>query len=492
MRISIKLKLGMVLALLLILTVTVISGFVLRGIAEHQQEEMERDLARQGQIASQYVKQNYVTGLVRQQPDSFMKLQGPRMAVYIGMLSGGDQVVLYNPSGEQVGNSLPIQETADVADTLNYAKQGKIAYQTSGDSVIYFTPIQGERELIGIASFHYSLQSSQQFLQTIRDLFLTAGFIATLTGFLLGYGYFYRVANLISKLRRASNQIVAGHYMKAVPTKRRDELGELSQDIYSMSQAIEQHIEEMTEEQRKLELAVRKLQKLEQQQKQFIGNISHEFKTPLTSIKAYVDLLDMYRDDPTLTEDAIQSIGKDTERLYDMVDKVLRLSALEKYDFELQAEKVELSELLKDLSDRMRGKASKFNLTMTTELEPAVIWADRESLMHIFINLIDNAIKYNVQGGTIHITSVIDKGHAAVTIKDSGIGIPPELDAKIFEPFFTINKDRSRLSGGTGLGLPLVKQLAEKQKGVIRYESSVADDSGRGTRFTVIFPLFRD
>lgn len=487
MRISIKLKMSIVIVTLLILTVSVLSVLVLRGIELNQQQRIEELLAKQGEVAEQYVRQNYVTGDVKLEPGAYMTQRGQRLSLYIGMLSGM-RVGLYDANGKEVGDSLPLGGVSrDLSDTLDYALTGKIAYQTSGDSLIYFSPLQGEDGLMGVARFHYSLKNDQQFVQTIRDLFVTTGIIVLAAGFIFGYGYFFRLASVISRLRMASHHIREGRYLSEPPVRRRDELGELSRDIYYMSSAIEKYIGGMREEQRKLELAIRKLQALEQQQKQFIGNISHEFKTPLTSIKAYVDLLGMYRDDPKLTDEAIGSIGKETERLHDMVEKVLRLSSLEKYEFEQQAEAVELRELLLDLCGRMRGKASKFGLTLETVLEPAVVWADRESLMHIFVNLVDNAIKYNVPDGRIIVSSSTADGYATVSVKDTGIGIPQEARAKIFEPFYTVNKDRARISGGTGLGLPLVQQLTEAQKGTIEIDEYGGDNEG--TEFCVKFPV---
>ena len=217
------------------------------------------------------------------------------------------------------------------------------------------------------------------------------------------YLFYNRFAVAITKLKKSADSIREGEYITESPVKRKDELGELGQGIYYMSTSIQQNITDMHAEQQKLQLAIEKLQALEQQQKQYIGNISHEFKTPLTSIKAYVELLDMYRDDPQLLEDASSNIGKETERLYEMVEKVLHLSALEKYDFENLAEDVEVGALLEDACGRMRGKAEKFALRMELDIHPAVIRSDRESLMHIFINLLDNAIKYNVPGGVIRV-----------------------------------------------------------------------------------------
>ncbi|WP_042169983.1 sensor histidine kinase [Paenibacillus gorillae] len=488
-RFSLKLKMSLVLAILLILTVGVLSELVLRGITLNQQQRMEEALAKQSQVAAQYVRQNYITGEERLPAATFMSQNGKRLSLYLAMLSGLP-TALYDASGKETGSSLTIPSLPDYSDTLEYALKGSIAYQTAGDSVVYFAPIRSDDGgVLGVLRMHYSTGRELHFVKEIRDLFRTAGLIVLAAGFLIGYGYFYRLAAVISKLRRASREIREGHYLKRTPVRRRDELGDLGNDIYYMSGSIEANIAGMQEEQRKLELAIRKLQELERQQKQFIGNISHEFKTPLTAIRAYIDLLGMYRDDPKLTEEAIDSMDKESERLYEMVDKVLHLAELEKYDFEHQAEPVALDELLLDLSGRMRGKAAKFDLTIETILKPSVVWADRENLIHIFINLLDNAIKYNLPGGRIVIRTEADEdGQVIVTLEDTGIGIPAEARDKIFEPFFTVNKDRARRSGGTGLGLSLVKQLTEAQGGVI----GLFPAAGGGTVFRITFPMFRN
>ncbi|MFD1957680.1 sensor histidine kinase [Paenibacillus thailandensis] len=480
---SLKLKMGLVLAALLIMTVAILSVLVLRGLNVNQQLQIEEMLAKQSRIASQYVRQSYVTGEERLPAETFMAHNSQRMALYLSMLTGLP-IALYDASGKETGSSLARPPADSMSDTLAYALSGKIAYQSSGNTIMYFAPIRAEDEMLGVVRFQYSTARERAFAAEIRDLFEAAGLIALAAGFALGYGYFYRLAAVITKLRLASKDIREGRYLKEPPVRRRDELGDLGRDVYYMSDSIERNISAMREEQRKLELAIRKLQELEKQQKQFIGNISHEFKTPLTAIKAYIELLSMYRDDPKLTDEAIESMGKETERLYEMVDKVLRLAALEKYDFEQQAETVRLDELLHDLGSRMRGKAAKFDLTLRVEAEPAAVWADRESLIHIFVNLIDNAIKYNAPGGTITVRARNRGSFAEIEVEDTGIGIPGEAQVNVFEPFYTVNKDRSRQSGGTGLGLPLAKRLTEAQGGTIELAAS----SAAGTLFRVRLP----
>ncbi|WP_042200407.1 sensor histidine kinase [Paenibacillus camerounensis] len=488
MRFSIKLKFSLFLGLLLILAVSVLSYFVLRGVERNEQTQAEASLAQHVKTVNLRVKQAYYTG-VRLEPQQFLQRRGRELATELAGFTGLE-VTLYDAQGEQAGTSVqgvPVPGGPGTAEALTYALQNKIAYQSKGDKLLYLAPLQGPEAQMGVVQLQYPLKNAQAFQQTLRNLFLTTGAAVLLLSFITGYLYFNRAAVAISRLKKAAESIRRAEYIPAPPLERRDELGELAEGIYYMSREIESSIAAKDEEQRKLQLAVTKLQALEQQQKQYIGNISHEFKTPLTSIKAYVDLLNMYDDDPQLLLEAKISIAKETDRLYEMVDKVLQLTALEKYDFESQADRFEAADGLQDICGRMNGKAERFGLTLTLEAEPAHIWIDKESFMHIFINLIDNAIKYNVPGGTVSLRSEVREDRVEITVSDTGIGIPAEAREKIFEPFFTVNRDRARASGGTGLGLSLVRNLVEKQGGSI----ALLDTEGEGSAFRLSFPLIQ-
>ncbi|MGD0033998.1 ATP-binding protein [Paenibacillus illinoisensis] len=489
MRVSIKLKFSVFLAALLILTVGVLSSLVLRGIERNQQSQIEGILSQQTRLVNLNVRQAYYTEAIRLETDAFLKQNGRRLAQELAN-STGLPIALYDMNGTQVGSSITPGESLEIQETLNYALQNKIAYREQGDTLLYAAPLDGPDGQMGAIWMQYSVQSYHEFYARILQLFLWAGIAVVVLSFILGYLFYNRFAVAITKLKKSADSIREGEYISESPVKRKDELGELGQGIYYMSTSIQQNITGMHAEQQKLQLAIEKLQALEQQQKQYIGNISHEFKTPLTSIMAYVELLDMYRDDPQLLEDASSNIGKETERLYEMVEKVLHLSALEKYDFENQAEDVEVGALLEDACGRMRGKAEKFALRMELDIQPSVIRSDRESLMHIFINLLDNAIKYNVPGGIIRVQSEQrpQTREAVIRIYNSGLPIPEEAREKIFEPFYTVNKDRARKTGGTGLGLSLVKQFVEKQGGTITLLPGEMKNE-EGTTFQLVLPL---
>ncbi|MCD9023992.1 sensor histidine kinase [Cohnella silvisoli] len=481
--VSIKIKFSLFLAVLLSLTVLVLSVFVLQGIKDQQKIRMEKELLQQTRIANLSIKQAYLTSPpIEAQP--FLRSRGQQFAMDLAVYAGL-HVVLYDNAGKKVGDSVPQSPAYGVEEALSYAMKGKIAYQREGQSLYYLTPLQGPKQQMGVIQFQYSLAADIKFYNTIAGLFMITGGAVLAASFVLGYLYFRRATSAIIALNQAAEQIRREKFLISPPLRRKDELGQLSQGIYYMSSEIQNSMTAMKNEETKLRQAVDKLQKLEQQQKQFIGNISHEFKTPLTSIKAYSELMEIYRDDVTLQDDAVHHIRLETDRLTDMVEKILRLAALEKYDFEYQAERVDIRELLLDLIGRMKAKAERFEVAIVPHLNDAVIWADRESLVHIMINLLDNAIKYNLPGGQIVVSDHEAEGKVVIEVADTGIGIPEEARSKIFEPFYTVNKDRSRQTGGTGLGLALVKQLVEKHRGTIELIST--DD---GTTFRLCFPSF--
>ncbi len=479
--VSIKIKFSLFLAVLLLLTVLVLSIFVLRGIQDQQKLRMEKELLQQTRIANLSIKQAYLTSPPIE-AQTFLRMRGQQFALDLAVYSGL-HVVLYDNAGNKAGDSVPMSSQYDVEQTLSYALKGKIAYQREGESLFYLTPLQGPKQQMGVIQFQYSLTSDIKFYDTIAGLFILTGAAVLASSFVLGYLYFRRATSAIIALNRSAEQIRRGQFLSSSPLKRKDELGQLSQGIFYMSSEIQHSMAAMLEEETKLRQAVDKLQKLEQQQKQFIGNISHEFKTPLTSIKAYAELMDIYRDDSALQNDAVHRIRLETERLHEMVEMILRLAALEKYEFEYQAERVNVQDLLLNVIDRMKAKAERFDVAIESSLEPLVIWADRESMMHILINLLDNAIKYNVPGGRIFVSSSLENDRVVIDFADTGIGIPEEARDKIFEPFYTVNKDRSRGSSGTGLGLALVKQLVDKHRGTIEIA-----DSEEGTLFRLTFP----
>ncbi|WP_158082207.1 sensor histidine kinase [Paenibacillus ferrarius] len=480
---SLKGKFSLFIAALLICTIGLLSGFILKGVSGYQREQLEQEMAKRTEAAAARITQQYVTG-TRVDSRTFIQLQGPNLAMELGATTG-IRVTLYDNDGLKSGDSMPMAADVNAADALQLALRNNIAYVTEGDTLDYFAPLQGPDELIGVIHFQTSLSAQHAFYRHIVILLLVVGLSVLAVGLAIGLFYMNRQASAITKLKLSTDRIRQGDFLHNADLQRYDELGELSQGIDAMRLSIHLNVEALHKEKANMFSALQRLQLLEQQQKQFIGNVSHELKTPLTTIKAYAELLFLYKDDPALIQDSSEIIIKESDRLHDMLENILRLSAMEKYEFNHQPERVDLKFLLADISTRMKGKADKLGLTLLTDLQPANVWADRESLVHIFVNLLDNALKYNRPKGSVTISTRIVGEAVEIAFCDTGVGIPLELRSRIFEPFYTVNRDRARQSGGSGLGLALVKQFVDKQNGTI----TVRDNGKFGTCFVVTLPL---
>ncbi|GIQ64229.1 two-component sensor histidine kinase [Paenibacillus cisolokensis] len=463
MRLGIRWKFSTFMAGLLAATVVLLSWLVLNGIERNQRARMEASLGQKSEIANLYIRQSYLSEPLAS-PDSFLKGRGPSLAAELTPLVATG-VALYDMGGNEIGSTLA-SGSRDVRDTLDYVRQGYDAYQTTGNLVLYFAPLRISGKQIGMIGLSYSLDKDREFLASMQSLFLRIGVVVVAASALIGFLYFSRFAAALHRLRKAADQIRVGQYLDEQPVKSRDELGDLGESVLYMSREIERNFG---------------------RQKRFIGSVSHEFKTPLTSIRAYADLLEMYGDDPALLREAAGNIAKETDRLHDMVEKVLRMSALEHYEFDSNAKPLEVQEALADMCARMQGLAARSGIAIHTDLEPVVIWADSELFEHIFMNLLNNAVKYNTEGGHVYVRCREKDGQVNISVRDTGIGIPEEAKDRLFEPFYTVSKSRSRLSGGTGLGLSVAKQMAEIQGGSVK----LAATGPEGSEFVLTFPSYR-
>lgn len=230
---------------------------------------------------------------------------------------------------------------------------------------------------------------------------------------------------------------------------------------------------------------ITELKKLEQMRKDFVANVSHELKTPITSIKGFSEtLLDGAMKDGQTLENFLSIILKESDRLQSLIQDLLDLSKIEQQGFKLNIQPVDIKEVLEDIIIILKGKAEEKNISLEFAAGNgfAYVSGDIYRLKQIFINLINNSIAYTPQDGFVKVSLDDIGGEVKISISDSGIGIEEEEIPRIFERFYRVDKARSRNSGGTGLGLAIVKHLVEAHHGYITVSSEV----GKGTAFTVI------
>lgn len=220
----------------------------------------------------------------------------------------------------------------------------------------------------------------------------------------------------------------------------------------------------------------------EQQRREFTANVSHELKSPLQSIMGSAELLE---NGLVKAEDVPRFVGhirSEAGRLVVLIDDIIRLSQLDEGD-ELTAEPVDLLALAQDTAASLADKAEKNGITLKVRGEPLMYRGVRRLLSEILFNLCDNAIKYNRPNGSVTVTVAKEEKGIALSVADTGIGIPPEHLNRIFERFYRVDKSHSKETGGTGLGLSIVKHAAQYHGATVEVQSK----EGEGTKFTIHF-----
>ena len=221
----------------------------------------------------------------------------------------------------------------------------------------------------------------------------------------------------------------------------------------------------------------------ESRRREFTANVSHELKTPLQGIIGSAELLE---NGMVKSEDIPRFVGHiraEAQRLVTLIGDIIRLSELDEGG-ELPTETVELLPLAQEAAENLRTAAEQKNVRITVSGESVRVTGVRRLLYEVIYNLCDNAIKYNVEGGRVELRVAAEGENACLTVCDTGIGIPPEHQGRVFERFYRVDKSHSKESGGTGLGLSIVKHAVAYHHGTVTLKSEV----GRGTEITVRLP----
>ncbi len=228
------------------------------------------------------------------------------------------------------------------------------------------------------------------------------------------------------------------------------------------------------------------IQKLEQVRKDFIANVSHELRTPLTSIQGFSEtLLDGGLEDQKNNLSFVESIHSESKRLSNLVNDLLDLSSIESGKTKPKLSVFSLCKVSLDVEAELLVAAKKLGVTVRNRISPELfIQADAGQMKQVFLNLLDNAIKFNKKGGEIFLDAMENSALVEVNVQDTGSGIPAKDLPRVFERFYRVDKARSRDLGGTGLGLAIVKHIVEANGGSIRVESV----EGEGSSFIITFP----
>ena len=218
--------------------------------------------------------------------------------------------------------------------------------------------------------------------------------------------------------------------------------------------------------------------------REFTANVSHELKTPLTSISGYAELIENGMAKPQDVPGFAAKIHAEAVRLISVIGDIINLTEVEEME-QLDTARVDLREIAAETVEMLGFSAEKAGVELHSSGSKCFVLGDRKLLSELVYNLADNAIRYNRPGGSVRIITEHDAAAATLSVTDTGIGIPKECQDRVFERFYRVDKSRSKRTGGTGLGLAIVKHIALRHGATLKLES----EPGSGTTVTVTFRL---
>jgi signal transduction histidine kinase len=231
--------------------------------------------------------------------------------------------------------------------------------------------------------------------------------------------------------------------------------------------------------------AVEQLERLNRAKSEFVSIVSHEFRTPLTGIQGFSEMM---RDEELTMEEMREyagDINKDSQRLNRMINEMLDLDRMESGRMTIRPEPIDLNSVVDDVAGRVRPNAPNHTLTLDLQPDLPQVQADRDRMTQVASNLLNNAVKYSPTGGRITVTTRADGPELRLDVRDEGLGIPPDALETIFERFSRVDSLATKDIQGTGLGLPIVRQIVQLHGGKVWAESEL----GKGSVFHVVLPL---
>ncbi|MBL4953717.1 HAMP domain-containing histidine kinase [Neobacillus sp. YIM B02564] len=416
---------------------------------------------------SDYVKQDLLVRGYNHAKVLEGQLNKETIAHVIRMEKGATtKVVITNPNQSVIGSSVPPDE--DMKNHLlskgQVLKKGLIVESDwkNHDYIISVSPI-GKNE--GYVYMYYPAYIIREIVVVLNLLIL----MASVGVILLAFGFIGILSRRLTKplllMKDATNKMSLGRYQQKIPVKGDDEIAQLGKSIQSLGE---------------------QLQYFEDSRNDFLAAVSHELRTPLTYIKGYSDILmkGMYKSSEEQKQ-YLQIINNEAKRISFLVNDLFEMSKLQVNEFVLDREYSNINQIIEKVITNLQPEILKKGLKITSNLqEIPLISVDPKRIEQVFYNLVENALKYTQQG-EISILAYVEKGFVKIKVKDTGIGIPKSDLTKIFDRFYRVEQSRARQTGGTGLGLYVVKQIVEAHEGEITVDSQ----ENKGSTFTITLKI---
>ncbi len=394
-------------------------------------------------------------------------------------------IIVDSSDGQLVGQTVASQY---LMRTLRHGETETFDFPSAGtDAVGAAVPWRTGNFITGAMIFIKPLSAvaRQSTLEAARFM-LRAGLFAAAVALLLSYFLASNITDPLRRMSQVARSISKGDFRQRVDIDSKDELGDLAQAMNSMSREISVLVDNLTQEKEKLRA-------LAEERQNMMSDISHDLRTPITSIRGFVEALqDGVIKDPEEQHRTLEIIHDESERLSRLVEDLFYLARLEAGDIPVEMAPLDFADVVRSSMNTVRPQSLEKNIDLRFSADDAassgkaMVHGSADRLTRAVLNLLDNAIKYSPEGGKVEVTlTMVAPGCVILTVSDQGPGIPEDALPHIFERFYRADKSRARMKSSAGLGLSIAKFIVDQHGGSL----SVQSETGQGTTMRMELPL---
>lgn len=418
-------------------------------------------------VKNQNTVQNILIDLGEQYSEGKWNYQNLEKLSY-DALDKGIIVALYDKENQEV---IDIEKNSKdrcnkVMNFIKRSMEGKYGSTTSQFEPVYYPLIKNGEKIGEVRVKFYGpifyMQNELVFLNMVNNLILSIGALLILAFTIIGFIISKSITKPINKLMTKAKYISNGDYDKKIDINTDIlEINGLINSINNLSQSIKEQ---------------------ESIRKRLTGDISHELKTPLTNIQSHLEAMIDGIWEPT--EERLISVKEEAERLTSLVSDMQKLNKYDEYSMKIKKDVVNISDVICFVVFQFSNLAKSKKIKIEYEKKDIQISCDKDKITQALVNILSNAIRYSNEGSTIVIEEKLKDDKLSISIEDQGLGISAEDLPYVFERFYRADKSRTRATGGTGIGLTIVKSIVTSHGGEVKVESEL----GKGSRFTIILP----
>ncbi|WP_394864689.1 sensor histidine kinase [Clostridium perfringens] len=418
-------------------------------------------------IKNQNTVQNILMELSEQYSDNEWNYKNIEKITY-NSLDKGIIVALYDKEDKEIMN---IEKNSKdkcnrIMNFIKSSMEGKYGSTTSQFEPVYYPLIKSGEKIGEVRVKFYGpifyMQNELVFLDIVNKIILGIGVLLILASTIMGFIISRSITRPINKIMTKAKYISKGEYDKKIEINTDIlEINDLINSINNLSQSIKEQ---------------------ENIRKRLTGDISHELKTPLTNIQSHLEAMIDGIWEPT--EERLLSVKEEAERLSSLVSDMQKLNKYDESSIKLKKDNVNISDIICFVIFQFSNLAKSKNIKIEYEKKNINLYCDKDKITQALVNILSNAIRYSNEGSTIFIEEKLKDNKVIISIEDQGIGISEEDLKYVFERFYRADKSRTRATGGTGIGLTIVKSIVSSHGGEVKLESKL----GEGSKFTIILP----